>query len=205
MTSQNVRLAVCHLRLSVSDLYFSEPNEGLHCVLCVCCINTEYNSNKTINRNYRQSVPLSENHILQRSKDHLLVPLCGQTHAYKMGLITVISIIIICSSFTGFSCLRLTVTHICDSSYSLWPSTLHQVGWLRRLPLIENRNELIREQMPTDRKIKCKQWTPFLCRASLAEAQPDWPSLHVTRGHQQVDVPLLSQAQLSSCMQVKGC
>lgn len=35
MTSQNDRVALCHLRVSASDLYFIKANEGLHLFLCV--------------------------------------------------------------------------------------------------------------------------------------------------------------------------
>lgn len=41
------------------------------------------------------------NHFLQGSADNLVVPLCGQTCTYEMGVITVIIIIITCSSLTG--------------------------------------------------------------------------------------------------------
>lgn len=51
----------------------------------------------------------------------------------------------------------MSVTHIRDSSYFSWSSALHQVSWLRCLLPVEYRNELIREQMPTDQKMKCEQ------------------------------------------------
>ena len=64
----------------------------------------------------------------------------------------------------------MSVMHICDSSYFMWSGTLHQVHWLRCLPLDEYHNELIREQMPTDQKMKCEQWTLLFCLASLSQS-----------------------------------
>lgn len=98
----------------------------------------------------------------------------------------------------------MSVMHICDSSFFLWPGTLRQSHWLCCLPLVEYHNELIREQMPTDQKMKCEQWTPFPCLASLSEPQPQWPSWLALGSLQQVGVSLLSEAQLCSCMQAKG-
>lgn len=93
----------------------------------------------------------------------------------------------------------MSVTHICDSSYFSWPGTLHHVCWLL---LVGYHNELIREQMPNDQKMKCEQWTPFLCWRSLSESQSEWPSW--LGSYQQVGLSLPSQAEAYSCMRAKG-
>lgn len=93
----------------------------------------------------------------------------------------------------------MSVTHICESSYFSWPGTLHHVCWVL---LVAYHDELIREQMPNDQKMKCEQWTPFLCWRSLSESPSEWPSR--LGSNQQVGVSLPSPAEACSCMQAKG-
>lgn len=144
---------------------------------------------------------MSENHFLRGSTDHLLVPLRRQTCAYEVDLITVISVVIIICSSTN----RGANASHCLSHTSViaaifpWPGALHQVGRLRRLPLVGCRNELIREQMPTDHKKRSAN--NGLLFQSLGRS--DLHGLR-TRGHQRVAVSLLSRASLCSRMRAKG-
>lgn len=92
----------------------------------------------------------------------------------------------------------MSVTCICGSYFS-WSGTLHQVGWLRCLLLVEYHNKLIREQMPTDQKMKCEQWTAACLFLRLSRSD-----LHDS-DHQQVGTPRLSLDQLWSCMRTHIC